>query len=242
MIGDGGPMKISGSKNTPAARRVGRAGEPRASDGAKPISATDHVEILGIPQKELTPKVREALTSLMNEVSALRRDLNEVRVRMAELETLADTDPLLGVLNRRAFVRELNRAMAMAERYDVPSSLVFVDLDALKSINDNHGHAAGDAALAKVSEIIAANIRQTDVFGRLGGDEFGLILTQVDKAGAAAKATSLAALVASQKVSIKEGSLNIKISFGAVEIGKGLSIEDALQSADTAMYEQKRKR
>ncbi|MEK7266633.1 MAG: GGDEF domain-containing protein [Pseudomonadota bacterium] len=232
-------MKITGPGAPKAPRAAGRvANAPRAGSAAA-ATAVDAISVAGIPEDELTPRVREALTALMREVADLRRELTDVRGRMVELELLASTDPLIGVLNRRAFVGELNRALGMAQRYSQPSSLVFIDLDDLKKINDKHGHAIGDAALMHAAEIISANIRQTDVFGRLGGDEFAIILTNTPRQLAEHKATLLAELV---KGTPGPDGLSVSITYGVVEIAPGLTAEAALVAADKVMYDQKRKR
>ena len=186
--------------------------------------------------------MREALVALVEEVQALRRELSAATTRIGELEALADTDPLLGVLNRRAFVRELNRALAMVERYGVASALLFADLNDLKKINDTLGHAAGDAALAQVARLLERNVRQTDAVGRLGGDEFGIILTRTDEATAKRKAESLAEAVAAEPVAWSGAPFAVRISCGVVEIRKGATIEEALHLADTAMYAAKKAR
>ena len=98
-----------------------------------------------------------------DDVGAAEAVLSEARRRMGELEQLASADPLLGILNRRAFVAELNRALAMTQRYGQPSSLVFVDVNDLKKINDSHGHAAGDAALAHAAAVISAMSRKVGI-------------------------------------------------------------------------------
>ena len=232
-------MKVTGPRGPGAPRATERIGAAKAADPARPAEPVDAVSIAGIPDAELTPRVRAALTALMQEVSDLRRELGEARRKMVELEALASADPLLGILNRRAFVGELNRALAMADRYGQPSSLVFVDLDDLKKINDAHGHAAGDAALAHAAGVIASNIRQTDVFGRLGGDEFALILTNTPKSAALMKAQALSALV---RAAPSAAGLTVGITCGVVEIAAGVTAEAALSAADKIMYEEKKKR
>ncbi|HAQ35867.1 MAG TPA: GGDEF domain-containing protein, partial [Alphaproteobacteria bacterium] len=96
---------------------------------------------MGVPEPELTPNVQRALLTLMGEVDQLRQDTERLRTRVRELESLADHDAMLPVLNRRAFVREVSRALALAERHNAPSALVFFDLNGFKAINDDHGHA-----------------------------------------------------------------------------------------------------
>ena len=149
------------------------------------------MSVMGIPEPELTPKVRQALVTLMEEVGRLRGDLERTRERLAHPERLADQDTLIPIANRRAFVRELSRVMSYVERYETPSSLVHFDVNSFKEINDTYGHAAGDEALHVVSNIFLQSIRESDVVGRLGGDEFGIILAHTDRAGAIEKAEAL---------------------------------------------------
>lgn len=233
-------MKISDTPKAGAASSVKNASAKRAVEKSDAAAPVDRLSIAGIPDAELTPRVREALVSLMKEVQALREELVQARAKVSELEKIADSDPHLAVLNRRAFVRELNRALAMVDRYGHPSSLVFVDVNDLKKINDRWGHAAGDLALDRVATALAANIRQTDAVGRLGGDEFGLILTQTDQATARVKADSLAELVASEPLDWRGEKFSAQISCGVVEIAKGATADQALESADGAMYEVKK--
>lgn len=235
-------MKISDVSKATRTERVAKAKAPSAAAQTGPVAPVDAVAIAGIPDNELTPRVRAALVSLMEEVQTLRAELAATRARIGELEQIADADPLLGVLNRRAFVRELNRALAMTERYGVASCLLFADLNDLKLINDEKGHAAGDAALAHVAAVLRSHVRQTDAVGRLGGDEFGVILTRTDYQSAREKAVALAGLVAAEDVSWSGEPFAARISCGVVEIKRGLSADEALATADSAMYEAKRRR
>ncbi|WDI31437.1 GGDEF domain-containing protein [Hyphococcus flavus] len=232
-------MKIGDASKAYAGVKVGRrpaAGGVR-SEGVTTLS--DQTVISGVPEAELTPKVREALTALMSEVQSLRAELAEARDRVGNLEKLADRDPLLDVFNRRAFVRELDRTMAMIDRYDMRASLVFIDLNDLKKINDSMGHHAGDAALRHIASVISSNIRQTDVLGRLGGDEFGLLLTQADQATAEHKAEELSRAVSASPVSWKGDAFTASVSCGVVEIIKGHSVDETMERADSAMYDVK---
>lgn len=232
-------MKIGDSPKAASGVRIERSRKAAAARAQNAPALSDNIVIAGIPEIELTPKVREALTALMNEVQALRAELAETTRRLSEVEQLADRDPLLDVYNRRAFVRELDRVVAMIERYDMRASLVFIDLNDLKKINDGMGHGAGDAALAHIADIVAANVRQTDVLGRLGGDEFGLLLTQADKKIAERKAEELTRAVSASPVKWKGDPFTAHVSCGVVEIVKGQNADDAMENADNAMYEVK---
>lgn len=193
-----------------------------------------------IPDSELTPNVRKALFPMRAEVERLRAELSAARGQLKELESLANRDPLLDLFNRRAFMRELERALAMADRYGATSCLVFIDVNDLKKINDERGHRAGDAALMHVANVLSQHVRQTDIVGRLGGDEFGLILTHTEKPFAESKAAQLAAMIGEMPVEIEGGAFSVGISYGAAKIEKGVRVEDIVERADEIMYERKR--
>lgn len=232
-------MKIGESPKPAGGARIDRkrgVGAASASGAAEASGAAGQVSLAGVPEAELTPKVREALVSLMHEVQNLRDQLLWSQERINELERLADSDPMLDVFNRRAFVRELDRALGLIDRYGMKASLVFVDLNDLKKINDAMGHGAGDAALAHVAKVLSANIRQTDAVGRLGGDEFGVILTQADQQTAEIKAAQLSDAISATPVQWKEGAFTARVSCGVVEIAKGVSADEAMERADSAMY------
>ncbi len=146
---------------------------------------------------------------LMAEVEKLRRELQQTQARIADLEQLADQDPLAPIANRRAFVRELSRMLSFAERYSTPSSIVYFDVNGLKTINDTYGHAAGDAVLGQVANTLTKNVRDSDYVARLGGDEFGVILTYTDADTAKGKADSLAQMISEQATPWKDQTLRV---------------------------------
>ena len=199
----------------------------------------DIATIMGVPEAELTPKVRAALDKLLAEVQTLREDLERSRRRIGYLERLADRDPLAPVLNRRAFVRELTRMIAFAERYGVPGSVVYLDIDGMKRINDRHGHGAGDAALKHVAEVLLRDVRSSDIVGRLGGDEFGIILAQADGPAAATKAAVLAQAIEAEPISWQDVTLKLGVSYGTYTFDGGEGVDEALSAADRAMYAHK---
>ena len=237
-------MKIGDTKSSrpvAAPRTVSSGYGPTGATTAAPTRAiSDSASVMGIPAAEMTPRVRDAIMSLMSEVERLRQDVGAAKSRITELEKLADKDPLIPVFNRRAFVRELSRAMSIADRYDTQTSLIYIDLNNFKDINDQHGHAAGDAVLQQVGRILTANVRESDAVGRLGGDEFGVILAFAGADVAEMKAQSLAKTISTTTVDWKTGPLHVGASVGAFTLEKGQSVQSALEAADKAMYEQKK--
>ena len=209
--------------------------------GAAGRTVTDAVSFMGIPEAEITPRVRDAIMSLMSEVETLRRDVEKMRQRIREAEKLADHDPLLPVLNRRAFMQELSRIIAYGRRYGEPAGLAYLDIDNFKQVNDSFGHAAGDAALKHLTDVVSANIRETDILGRLGGDEFGVILARTDEASANAKAQSLALLISMHPLLVDGVEIPLSISVGAIAIDGEANPHEALAQADQAMYLAKRR-
>lgn len=209
-----------------------------AATGA--ASAVPTTSLMGIPAEEMTAKVRVAIETLMKEVERLRKEVDDAKRRNGDLERLADEDALLPVANRRAFVRELSRAMSFAQRYDQPSSLGFFDVNNMKAINDELGHAAGDAALLHVAQTLLENVRHSDVVGRLGGDEFGVVFNQLDEDIAVEKIARLAQQISAKEVEWKGHSFQVTIAHGHYTFHGMEEANDALMAADKAMYAQKR--
>jgi diguanylate cyclase (GGDEF)-like protein len=229
-------MKIDETRAAPGLDVMQARIEPVLSEdrsGAATRAADPH-PIAGVPEADRTPRVRVALSQLMAEIGALRRQLRHALARVEELEHLADQDALLPMHNRRAFIRELDRTIAFAKRHGGTASLIYFDLNGLKRINDQHGHAAGDAALRRAAEILTENIRGTDVVGRIGGDEFAVILVQADAAQAAEKAAHLAQAIAAETLALEDRNIRISVACGVAE-----TAEEALARADRAMYAHK---
>jgi diguanylate cyclase (GGDEF)-like protein len=209
------------------------------SGSARPL---DPVQITGIPETEQTPRVRQAMMALLAEIDQLRRDLSDARGRIDFLERLADEDPLIPIANRRAFLREVTRMIGFGQRYGTPASIVYIDVNHLKTINDAYGHAAGDAALMQISRTLVEQVRNTDVVARLGGDEFGVLMVQADRAVAEAKAAQLAEAVRQRPLSWQGRNLPLDIAFGVHCFAGNDNAGDALEAADQAMYARKRDR
>jgi diguanylate cyclase (GGDEF)-like protein len=202
----------------------------------------DQVAFLGVSESELTPAVRQAIAALVIEVEDLRTEVRRLKGRLQEAETAADEDPLTAVKNRRAFARELKRITAFTQRYDAAASVVYFDLDDLKGINDRFGHAAGDAVLRAVGERLTRHVRESDIVGRMGGDEFAVLLVQADLPTARAKAETLARLVEAEPVQVGDWLTPIKVSWGVSQIDPARDAEAAVADADASMFGMKRAR
>lgn len=190
----------------------------------------------------MTPAVQAAIQTLLGELDGLKAEVNRLKARLDEAESLADRDTLTPLLNRRAFVREMGRARAFAERHGFPLSLVYFDLDGFKEVNERLGHAGGDAALQTVAERLTANMRESDVLGRMGGDEFAAVLLPADQATAEAKAAALAAAIEHDLEPAGGVGARLRVSYGVREISHEADPEALIAQADAAMFDAKRRR
>lgn len=179
---------------------------------------------------------------LVSEIERLSRELEDSRLIMREMEARAETDPLCDVLNRRGFEREMARALKHVERYGGTIGLAMIDLDAFKPVNDTHGHAAGDAVLRMVASTLISAVRASDRVARIGGDEFAVILWNIDKTHAPAKAWSLEAAIAASAVEVGGETLSITASCGLTVAQSGESVDRVIALADAAMYARKLER
>jgi len=168
--------------------------------------------------------------------------ITELTARVAELEQLAETDELTGLLNRRGFDQILHRSMASADRYDEQGVLIYIDLDSFKPINDTHGHAAGDEVLRKVACALIENTRDTDYVGRLGGDEFAVLLTRTSWINGLKRAGNIEGQLNSMMVGWQGRKISVRASLGLQKYGARDIGHDILCRADEAMYQTKRLR
>ena len=211
--------------------------EGSGAEGVEPCAA---LGIPGTPEAALSPELREAVTRLAAERDRLRDELASARSRIASLERLADQDSLTPVANRRAFVRQLTRTIAFTHRYGVPASVEYFDVNNMKQINDAHGHPAGDAALRHIAAVLGDNTRSSDIVGRLGGDEFGVILAQTDEQQAHGKAAALAAAIADTPLRWDGVTIALSAAWGVHAFSGTDDPQHAIEAADRAMYQQKR--
>jgi diguanylate cyclase (GGDEF)-like protein len=160
-----------------------------------------------------------------------------------EMARQARTDPLTGLLNRRAFMEELARRLDRLDREGLPGTLLFVDLDHFKQLNDVRGHEAGDTALCVTATLLRDTVRPADLVARLGGDEFAIWLDGADDLAAAERAEHLRIAGPSALATLAEGigvPLTVSIGIATRWPFRGEDIETVLHRADQAMYEVKR--
>ena len=163
--------------------------------------------------------------------------LSQLRRIQVQLRDLATHDPLTNVLNARAFSSELAQELSRNRRYGRPLALIYLDLDDFKKVNDAHGHATGDAVLRLVADAMRSAVRQEDVVGRLGGDEFGVLMPETDGPVAQAAANRLVASIRT----VFRGTPSVTASIGVVAVtGTEAGSDELLRRADQAMYEAKR--
>jgi diguanylate cyclase (GGDEF)-like protein len=229
----GYPMRLL-SFFSPRSRPQAPADAPESLDGAGRAAL-----LFGVPPPHLTREVRAAFNALMGEIESLRYDLDLARNQLADAEASADHDPLVSIYNRRAFMREAGKIADLVRRHEVEASLIYFDLNAFKEINDIHGHAAGDAVLRMIAETLVRQTRSSDLVGRIGGDEFAVLMTHVAPEAALEKAEALAAALRTERVPHDGLMLEISASYGLARMLPDDTAERALARADEAMYRDK---
>ncbi|MFC3442928.1 sensor domain-containing diguanylate cyclase [Sphingobium rhizovicinum] len=174
------------------------------------------------------------------EQMAILQGLAPIVIEQMELRLLAERDGLSGALTRRAFVAAIDRQIALFTRHQRPAALVLLDIDHFKRVNDDHGHPAGDRVIEAVADLCRTLSRPSDSLGRLGGEEFGLLLPETSEADAMAAARRFCDAVAAQVIP-HDPPLRVTASFGVAALGGDrMTSHSWLAAADAALYEAKR--
>ncbi|MDP3801063.1 GGDEF domain-containing protein [Brevundimonas sp.] len=176
------------------------------------------------------------------EIERLRAEVEALRLRAEAAEAAADHDVLTPSLNRRGFIAAMRSAMAFCQRHGTPAVLLYLDLDGFKKVNDSLGHAAGDAALVQVAELLKANLRESDAVGRLGGDEFALLMLNAGLEEGREKARRLAAALEADGFRWEGEQARLGGSFGVRAFSAHTDPEVWLAEADAAMWVRKKGR
>lgn len=170
----------------------------------------------------------------------LLQDLAQLVVDELELRLLASTDSLTGALSRRAFIDQASSDIARSQRRDTPLSCVVLDIDHFKAVNDTYGHAVGDLVLQRLTAVCKEELHEGEYLGRLGGEEFAVMLPQTPLVGAAQIAERLRKALAAEEVSFAGKHVQVTASFGVAEYTERTNgIENLLHMADSAMYNAK---
>ena len=233
---DGGALTRA-IKGDPALARVfviitsARGAGVNRAEGIE-IGADDYL-VKPIEPKELLAKLRNGLT--------MRRLRAELEEKNRELARLASTDTLTELPNRRSFDHTLERELRGAKRYSDAVSLVLLDLDEFKSVNDRFGHGVGDEVLKEIGVRLRDACRAGDQVARIGGEEFALTLTRTDEYGAKAAAERTRLLVSETPFATSAGQLAITASLGIACAGGAIGYEarDLFKAADEALYQSK---
>jgi len=170
--------------------------------------------------------------------AAIERDLTEHKKLQSHLESMATIDSLTGLANRQAFMQRAKNEFNRARRYARPLTVVMIDIDHFKSINDQHGHAAGDEVLRQAADICQSSLRGSDFMGRVGGEEFVLLLPDTPHTNAYHVAERMRLHLYETPILLENGtSLNITASFGVAPLNDADNDFNAvLERADEAMY------
>ncbi len=176
---------------------------------------------------------------LLDELCHLRERVAELQQRVAQLDALAHQDVLMDLPNRRGFMRDLELLVERTARYGGSAAMLFVDLDGLKMINDTFGHQAGDEALIQVAVLLSKGVRRGDIVGRLGGDEFGILLEHAGEDSAWETAARLGDLIAESEFLHAGHVLPLSVAIGVAMIDGNASPAEVMAEADEEMYRKK---
>lgn len=190
---------------------------------------------LGLSADAISEEAAGKLIELVIANARLSARIETLETQLKCAELLADNDPLCPLFNRRAFLRELTREIALAARHKTHLSVLYLDLDQFKRINDVHGHKVGDEVLVEVAKLLKSNVRSTDILARIGGDEFAIVLVKPEPSHTTRQVNALAQI-------FKRGGANlygIKASIGAVVWRAGMTTSEIMQEADRAMFANK---
>lgn len=199
----------------------------------------NHSQALDLIQSTTIPPflILESIVSLVVMAFATLMLVSESMTN--ELRKLAEMDSLTGTFNRRSFLNLLDKAESAANRRQSPLSILLIDLDHFKQINDTYGHGIGDEALRHFVNLASGCLRKEDVLGRIGGEEFAAFLPDAAMADAQVIAERLRAQVAEQPFASTHGPIPLTISIGIAQHHPGEAVENALHRADAAMYRAK---
>jgi len=204
----------------------------RISDHYQNVTRDEKLSLADRYQKQL--RQLEKIARISDRYQSMMRDLNEA------LKEASTKDALTGIGNRRMLMESLKAETARAERLSRPLTVALADVDRFKAVNDAHGHEAGDKVLIQIAHAIQSGVRDYDLCGRWGGEEFMIIMPESSAADGAVVIERIRSAISDIDMTAGEASLNMSASFGIAERRAGESISDTINRADTALFEAKR--
>ncbi|MDQ6963838.1 MAG: GGDEF domain-containing protein [Mariprofundales bacterium] len=187
-------------------------------------------------------KQQKLLAQALEAASSLQQLLSEQSEQIRMLTRISTYDQLTGIMNRRGFETELNHVLERAQRYGEQGAVIYIDLDHFKPINDSYGHAAGDAVLSKVANVLESSIRGTDYVARLGGDEFVVLLVNATREQCARRAQLIEQKLNSATTTWMGHDIAIAASIGVRYYDNEHCDRGLLEQADKEMYAEKQRR
>jgi diguanylate cyclase (GGDEF)-like protein len=193
-------------------------------------------------------QLSSALRSLLRRIGVAEERTREAELRATEnamqlqedllkLQKLADTDFLTGLMNRRSFLTAADDAMQFCRRYQRGMATLMIDIDHFKKINDTHGHAAGDEAIKRIAEIVGRTIRTTDKAARFGGEEFVVLLREIDQATVLMLAERIRKTIEVTTIQSESGAIPATVSIGLALLDeRDRDVQDMIERADRALY------
>ena len=217
--------------------------EQRITELQKKEAKEDFITSLLLELLMLVRDLKRQNESFLKKVEAQQKVINELKSKFEKVEAEANLDSLTSLFNRRSLERALEEFFTLCKQSKMPFSLVFIDLDNFKYVNDNYGHHVGDLVLAKVAKVLRTNMRAKDIVGRWGGDEFVAIMPNTDLENAKKVLERIKSQLEKMEILAEGRRFKVSISAGVVQCGENFqSLLDMIKEADRLMYMEKKKK
>jgi diguanylate cyclase len=217
--------------------------EQRIAELQKKEAKEDFVTSLLLELLMLVRDLKRQNEKFLKKVEAQQKVINELKSKLEIVEAEANLDPLTDLFNRRSLERALEEFFTLCKQSKMSFSLVLIDLDDFKHVNDNYGHHVGDLVLARVAKVLRTNMRAKDIVGRWGGDEFIAIMPNTDLENAKKVLERIKSQLEKMEILAEGRRFKVSISAGVVQCGENFqSWLDMIKEADRLMYEDKNKK
>lgn len=190
-------------------------------------------------QPSTDPKITTTLQFALLAMEEAEKRIKRQEIRIKHLESLSVTDELTQLLNRRGFLQQFQYSLSISRRNNTGGSLMILDLDKFKQINDTYGHSAGDDVLQNVGVSIARVVRESDIVGRIGGDEFSILMPGANPMTVRKRISQIHSAIGGMKFPWNYQNITIRASIGRCDYTGQENEHEIFNVADTSMYEQK---